>query len=240
MDLTSIIKSLNPPGKILFAKIAGSHSHNTAVPTSDIDALGVYVAPTDLVLGMDPPPETITNSTNDFTVHEVAKFCRLLIKGNPNIVEMLFTEKMCKYEPAWMELYNQRRRFLSARAVEQYIGYLLAQLHKLSTKTYLHTAGGKYNTKFGYHLVRLGYDGLRMSKGEGPVVWKEDEEREVLMKIRTGETSEEEVARLGNQFVREIDALKPWKLPEEGDKILLNDWLVSLRKTDVGPILEGV
>ncbi len=229
-ELIKIMQSLKFRGKLIFAKIAGSHSHNTNVPESDLDALGVYQADTDEVLGIDSPKDTICNSSNDFTIHELSKFCRLLLKGNPGIIEMLFTEKMCFETGEWRELRDNRKRFLSQRVIKQYLGYLNAQMHKLNHGTYLHTTSGKYNTKFAYHFIRLGKEALNISEGKDPVVWVDGADRDLLLTIREGVYTEFAVKGMAHRLIRKVESNKPWPLPEEGDKEWLNDWLLKVRK----------
>ena len=215
----------------------GSHSHDTNIPGSDYDYLGVYVAPTRVMLSLDPAPDTIQKKDPDMQIHEAAKFARLLMKGNPGIIECLFTEKMQYCTNAWNKLRLYRDQFLTKRCVKQYLGYCQGQLHKLvhaGGKSGLHTSGGKYNTKWAYHLIRLAHDAERIAKGEFPTVWKEGEERELLMSIRRGEFSKEKIEQMGTAMIRKVDGMKPWDLPEEPDKRLLNDWLWDVRSNESG------
>ena len=112
-----------------------------------MDYLAVYAAPTSEVLSLDKPPETVTNSKPDLEAHEVEKFCRLLIKGNPSMIEMLWTERMCWTTPEWTALRNIRAQFLSSQAVLQYVGYARGQEARFKGGGRPHTGGGKYNTK---------------------------------------------------------------------------------------------
>lgn len=228
-SLNDIMKSLHVPGELLFSKIAGSHSHNTNVPESDIDAIGIYRAAIDDVLGLDPPPDTITNSTNDFTVHEVGKFCRLLLKGNPGIFEMLYTDKMAYLTTAWVVLIEMRDKFMTRRVVKQYLGYLNAQLLKPEKGTRLHTTGGDYNLKWAYHMLRLGGEATKLVRGEPPNVWCEGHERDVLMKVRAGKWSKAQVIAAAKRMIDYVESQKPWPLPEEGDRELLQNWLLGVR-----------
>ena len=217
------------PERPLFMKVWGSYSHNTELPTSDVDYLAVYAAPTSEILSMDKPPETVTHSKPDLEAHEVEKFCRLLIKGNPSMVEMLFTEKMYWAADEWMALRNIREHFLSAQAVLQYIGYAKGQLANLKKGTRLHTTGGEYNTKSAYHMLRVLGDAASMAQGGEPVVWKDGAEREFLMDIRHGRFGPDEVEAKAAQRVADLESRKPWPLREEGDRALLNDWLLWVR-----------
>lgn len=220
----------NLKGHIMFSKVWGSQSHNLALPTSDVDYSACYVADLRDLLSMTPPPETIDGKKPDFTVHEVGKLCPLLLKGNPNVVEMLFTEKYVIEDGYWKELKAERKRFLSKQSVKEYIGYAKGQLHKLAAGTSLHTKGGELSEKWSYHLVRLLKDALQIAIGNEPRIWKEGSEREYLMKIRTGEIGPNEVERVAKELIGKIDALQPWPLPDTGDKAWLNDWLLRVRK----------
>lgn len=219
-------------GKILFAKVWGSHSHNTNLPTSDVDYEAVYVAPTRDILSLRPPPETIERKKPDCQIHEVKKFAALLLKGNPAIVEMLFTERMAKWDIMWNKLREHRHRFLSAKVVKQYLGYAQAQLHRYERSQPVHAKGGVPGEKWCYHMVRVAWDAERIARGEGPLVWKEGEEREKLMAIRTGAWSTEKAVEEAKTTIARIDANKPWKVPEEQDEQFLNDWLVGIRVYD--------
>ncbi len=230
VELMDIMKSLELPGKIIFAKIAGSHSHNCFVPESDLDALGVYVAETDKILGLDIIKETINGSTNDFTAHEVGKLCALLLKGNPGVIEMLFTERMCYSTAPWEELRAERKRFLSRRVIGQYLGYMNAQMIRLEKDQRLHTSGGVYGTKWAYHFLRLGAEAVKIARGEEPTVWLEGPERELLMDVRAGKYSEAQVLAMAKKIIKEVESHKPWDLPDEGDRVWLNDWLLRIRK----------
>ena len=224
-------------GKILFSKIWGSHSHQTNVPESDVDYLAVYAAQTEDLLGMDPPADTLTGEKPDYQVHEVKKFCDLLMKGNPGIIEMLFTNRLMVGGAAWDLLRAERKRFLTTVVVKQYLGWAEGQLHKLALKGGkggLHSKGGVYQEKWAYHLVRILLDAKRIATGDGPLVWKEGEERDLLMRIRHGELGQSAVEQMSRSMVSEIDALKPWPLPEQGDKVWLNNWLLGIRGFTVG------
>lgn len=221
-------------GEILFAKVWGSHSHNTDLSTSDTDFLVVYVSPTDKILSLNPPPETVDGKGPDFQAHELKKFCSLLMKGNPAIVECLFTDRMHTYSPEWISLKENSDKFLTKRCVQQYIGYARGQLHRLKAKTYLHTTGGKYNTKWAYHMIRLLYDATRIVEGGEPLVWKEfgSDERDLLMSIRNGEVAQEVVEDISNRIVKKLDEkLLTSTLPEDGDIDWLNEWMLNIRRT---------
>jgi len=118
--------------------------------------------------------------------------------------------------------------------VQQYVGYARGQLHKLKHKAYLHTSGGRYNTKWAYHLVRLLREAIRIAQGGEPVVWKDGTEREELMAIRRGEMVERDAVALACRLLDEAEAaMDQSTLPDEGDAAWLENWVVKLRVTDL-------
>jgi hypothetical protein len=225
------------PGRILFTRVSGSHGHNMALPTSDRDFFVVYVVPTQQVLGLYPYKDTVREQEGkkpDFEAHEVGKFCDLLLKGNPGVLESLFSASdpdMVMFGIHWAALMGMRRRFLSKRVIAQYVGYAKSQLHRAQHGQSVHTTGGKVCEKWNYHLTRLLSDGLRIVKGTEPRVWVHGGERETLMAIRRGEIPQERVEEMANVAIAEIDRLLPncpW--PDEGDRAALNEWLLGVRK----------
>lgn len=235
-ELKAFLDAKKLPGRLLFAKVWGSRSHNTEKEDSDWDFSGVYMVDTRDFLGMTKVEETLAKEGDekpDFAFHEVGKFCNLLLVGNPGILEMLYTEKMCTTSPEWLALKANRQLFLSKSAVNQYVGYAEGQLKRLRNGNCLHTKGCGYNEKWAYHLSRLLFDAERIvfSPASGPIVWKEDgPERDYLMNIRHGNVSREEVEKKAELSIARIkEGLERSKLPETGSKEFLEDWLVDLR-----------
>ena len=216
-------------GTILYSKVWGSHSHDTQMPDSDVDYTGVYVANTRDLLGLNPPPDTLTGEKPDYQIHEIRKFCDLLIKGNPGIIEMLFTEKFQHYHPDWEALRAIRNEFLTETVVKQYIGYSKAQLKRFRHSKPVHSKGGVAGEKWCYHMVRVAWDAERIAQGQGPKVWKEGLEKEILMKIRYGEMSPCEAMDIAEKTIDRVDGLKPWNVNVDAPEEALEDWLLIIR-----------
>lgn len=229
---------------LIYAKVWGSHSHNTNKdnawckqndsPESDIDYSGVYIANTKKYLGMSGIQDSYNNSENvkpDYAFHEIGKFCNLLLVGNPAILEMLFTERLHYIaDDSWVYLRENRNKFLSKKAVESYIGYASAQLSRLKKGLRLNTKGGEASEKWMYHFIRLLYDAKRIVRGDEPLVWKTGEERERLMNIRYGKVNVEEIEKEASTMLDEINTqLATCQLPDVGDSQFLEKFLVDLR-----------
>jgi hypothetical protein len=98
----------------------------------------------------------------DLTIYGIVKFFALALENNPNIIDSLFTPTTCVLHSTRVGnlVRENRRMFLHRGAWPKFKGYAYSQLHKLSIKE----ARGKraelvakhgYDTKFGYHIVRL-------------------------------------------------------------------------------------
>lgn len=216
------------PGKLLFAKVWGSWSHNTQMPDSDDDYLLVYACEPYQMLSLSPPPETVDGEKPDFQAHEARKFASLLRKGNPSVVECLFTERWWIQDSKWADLRHQRSQFLNVKTLEQYLGYCRGQLQRMDVGTRLHTKGGTFNTKWAYHMIRIALDAERIANGEAPVVWKEGGEQKLLMDIRRGDYDPDALAEMYREIEARIESRKPWPIPEKADEQRLNTWLMQV------------
>lgn len=223
------------PSTLLFAKVWGSYSHHCAVEGSDLDFLAVYAVPTRDVLGLYPVKEgyelkVAMGAPHDLEAHEVAKYCRLLLKGGPAMLETLFTERLSFCSDSFEQLRKDRSRFLSKRAIRQYISYAQGQIARFQGNRSLHSKGGEATEKWAYHFARLVEDAERIAKGEPPLVWKEGTSLERLMAIRSGAIpGSEVVADAATRIAALLEREREWVVPDEPDVSLLNEWLVDLR-----------
>lgn len=222
-------ESLDLRGWVLFSKVWGSHSHDTQLPGSDVDYTGVYVAYNRDFFGLHPPSDTLSGNKPDYQVHEVKKFCDLLLKGNPGIIEMLFTDRFMWFDQKWKPLRDARRKFLCATVVRQYLGYSQAQLQRFRHSKPVHSKGGVAGEKWCYHMVRVAWDAERISRGDEPKVWKDGPEKEKLMAIRTGAWTTEQAVKEAEETISRVDALRPWPIPEKAEEEFLNNWLLWIR-----------
>ena len=81
------------PCPLLYATVHGSRLYGFDTPESDLDLRGCHVLPLEQVLGLQDGPETVTRKGEladagvELVTHEVKKVCRLLLKGNGNVLE---------------------------------------------------------------------------------------------------------------------------------------------------------
>ncbi len=142
--------------------VVGSTAYGLAREGSDVDRLGVFVAPTVEVAGLDwhPRRESRVRTQPDITEHEIGKYLRLALACNPTILELLFLPAGAYEVELWWgtRLRRGRSNFLSDRAVRAaYGGYARQQAHRLECRD-----DGSFSSntrqrtvKHARHLLRL-------------------------------------------------------------------------------------
>ena len=123
------IQNLKSQNLLLFEVISGSKSFGLNTPTSDTDIKGVYYLPKEKFFGLDYIPQ-IANETNDEVYYEIGRFVELLLKNNPNILEILATPEDCILykHPLFEKL--KIEDFLSKLCKDTFAGYAVTQLKK--------------------------------------------------------------------------------------------------------------
>lgn len=126
-------------GTVILSATVGSTAYGLAREGSDVDTLGIYVAPTRDFWRLSPPAETYHNTASngaefDYTYHEIAKYVGLALKCNPTIVELLWLPSdLIQVETMHARfLRTIRESFLSTNAVRSaYGGYAKQQIERL-------------------------------------------------------------------------------------------------------------
>jgi uncharacterized protein len=158
------------PGTILLSGINGSSAYGLATPTSDIDRLGVYAAPTSEFHGLDLPigkKATWQDPEVDYTLHEAGKVCHLLLSCNPTVTELLWLDdyEVKRYEGQM--LIDIRKSFLSAKKVrDAYLGYATQQFTRLKNRGdgSFSADTRKRTEKHARHLWRLIEQGVELHR----------------------------------------------------------------------------
>jgi hypothetical protein len=90
---------------LVFATISGAHLYGFASADSDYDLRGVHLLPAREVLGLYAPRETIERECVregveiDLVTHDLAKFCRLMLKKNGYVLEQLLSPLVVRTTP---------------------------------------------------------------------------------------------------------------------------------------------
>jgi len=123
------------PGKVLFSSISGSHLYGFPSADSDIDLRGAFVAPLRAVLSMRPHDATLEVNADvdgvlvESVFHEIAKYFRLLVKGNGYVIEQVLSPLHVSQSPEYETLRKLAPRFMTKKTVlGHYSGFSATQL----------------------------------------------------------------------------------------------------------------
>ncbi len=117
------------PDTLLFESIAGSHAYGTATEHSDEDLRGVFVASPALIGALDSI-EQVSDPRGDIVYYEIGRFIDLLLKNNPNALELLAMPEDCIrcQHPSFALL--KPSVFLSKQCARTFGEYAMGQIRK--------------------------------------------------------------------------------------------------------------
>lgn len=118
--------------KIILLGLGGSHAYGTNIETSDVDIRGVTLNRKSDLIGMSNFDQKVNEAT-DTTVYSFNKIIELLLNTNPNTIEILGlkSEQYLFLSPIGQELLDNKKLFLSKRAIYSFGGYANQQLRRL-------------------------------------------------------------------------------------------------------------
>lgn len=124
---------------IILLGLGGSYAYGTNIETSDIDIRGIAKNTKREIL-LNDGFEQVVNEATDTTIYSFSKIIKLLSNCNPNVIELLGLkeEHYLDIKPIGKELLDNKKIFLSKRAIKTFGGYASQQLYRLQQKT-LHT-----------------------------------------------------------------------------------------------------
>jgi predicted nucleotidyltransferase len=121
-------------GNLLVKHYAGSHSYGMALPTSDVDFRGIFVAdPLYIRTPFYTVGELSDVSEEDTKFYEMNKFMKLALDCNPNVVETLWTspQHIVHDTPQYQLLRSHAPEFLTTKIAFTTSGYALGQLKRI-------------------------------------------------------------------------------------------------------------
>lgn len=123
------IEEVKKHNLLLLDCVSGSRAYGLHTPQSDTDMKGVFLLPKRVYYGLEYA-EQVNNETNDEVYYELKRFVDLLVKNNPNILELLNTPEDCiKYRHPIMDLLKPEL-FLSRLCKQTFAGYAQSQIKK--------------------------------------------------------------------------------------------------------------
>jgi hypothetical protein len=220
---------------VVLEGVVGSRAYGMAGPDSDVDTLGVFLAPTRDLLGLHGIQESVVAHEPDVTHHELGKFCRLLLKGNPTCLELLYLDGYTRRTDEGDWLLSLRHRFLSAPAVRgAYGGFAKSQLQRLRNR-----ADGPADPRYPKlvrHLFRLLLQGTELL--ETGTLRVRLTEAEVQRLFDMGERDVDDVVRRGSDELAWLDKC-PTALPEAPDEGTVDAFLRDVRADELVETCPG-
>ncbi len=125
------------PERTIFLARHGSWCYGTNIETSDLDVRGVAVPPKEYYFGyLNTFEQTIQqNDDVDLCIFDIQKFIKLCADGNPNALEILFTDPsdhLIVTKQGEMLLEN-KEIFLSKKLKHTLSGYAFSQLERIKS-----------------------------------------------------------------------------------------------------------
>lgn len=204
---------------LAYATIMGSIAYGVSNDSSDMDIYGFCIPTKELLFphlageihgfGQQTKRfeqwqehhvlDTGSQKEYDITIYSIVKYFHLCMENNPNMIDSLFTPRRCVLHSTPMAelIIENRRLFLHKGAMHKLRGYAYSQLSKIENhnnssnpKRQEDIAAHGYDTKFGYHLIRLVLE-AEMILAEHDLDLERN--REVLKAIRRGEWTLEQL-----------------------------------------------
>jgi len=230
---------MQKPNNIVLEGVTGSTAYGLNTKNSDIDLKGIYVLPTRDVLkmGFDQKHTTIDSTNPDVVYHEVGKFMKLVVSGNPTVTELLYLNEYTELSPIGQMLIDNRDAFLSTKAVmNAYRGYAFSQAKRLNNRTEQGLDGYDSSLKNRFakhtrHCFRLLMQARQLLETGTLQVKVTPEQREYLFAMgeKTADEVVDEFMRQDAEFENIVSVL-----PDEPDYERLNNLLYEIRmKQDV-------
>jgi uncharacterized protein len=213
----------------------GSKSYGIDGPASDDDYAGIFLSPLRAFVSLDGPgSDSETGHGPDFTLHELGKFCRLALKGNPAVLEVLWNEDVLEIDAWGRALRERRTSFLHHDGLGVYVAYAESQLKKMARggglHAGLHAKGGTYNGKFGAHLIRLLHAGITLAASGEVMVRVPPALAVELLAIKNGEVSMERVIQTALPLLERLTRLADTNtLPARADLAGIDDLVARAR-----------
>lgn len=230
----------------IFRCQVGSGLHGVTTGDDDRDEMGLCIPPPEYVLGLRKfdqfiyrtQPEGVRSGKGDLdlVIYSLQKWVKLAANGNPTVLMLLHVpeSEIVVSSNQYHDLRSNRDMFLSKHVAGRFIGYMNSQRAQLvGEKSKKHTNRPElidkygFDTKFAYHMIRLGVQGLELLTTGNitlpmPKFW-----REWLLDLRFGKYTQEECLETADHLLEALRAVEKTKsIPDHPDYDKINDWLI--------------
>ena len=233
----------------LFKTEWGSRAYGTNTPQSDRDIIHVVIEPPNYITGLDefrpkhqstaPAGERSHKDDTDVVQYGLKHYAALAVEGNPQVMATLWMDDLLETSHYFNLLKDHREMTVSKQAGRKYLGYMVSQKMRITGEKNRSTNRPElvevhgWDTKFGSHAVRLGFQGIELMRTGQIKLPMEGLALETCRNIRAGKVSKEAgldlIEDLQSQLEGEIEASG---LPEKGDRTAMSEILHYIYTTD--------
>lgn len=179
---------------------------------SDRDYIAIHVEAPEFVTGtrgwVDPSSQGKEQDV-DTTVYPLRKWASLACNGNPNVIQIMFSEQYETLTEEGSLLLAHTDAFLSQKTGRAYLSYMKNRRDTVE----------KESLKSASHYLRLGMQGIELMSVGRMSLPMEEADRDVLISVRKGEMSLEEILSLGSLLEKNLQtAIDESELPEMADR----------------------
>jgi predicted nucleotidyltransferase len=238
------------PYPLIFATVSGAHLYGFASPDSDWDLRGVHLLPTDEVLGLFEPKETIEQERKedgielDLVTHDARKFFGLLLKRNGYVLEQLYSPLIVHTSSEHRELKQIAKGCITRHHSHHYLGFASTQWELFEKEQPRRIKPLLYTYRVlltGIHLMRTGEveADLRRLNDESGLPYISELIGRKTSGTEQGTISDADLDTHRREYERlrtELEsASEQSHLPEEPNaRAVLSDLLVRLRRSTYG------
>lgn len=240
-------------GREVFRCQVGSGIHGVTIGGyDDRDEMGICVERPEYVIGLAKfeqwiyrtQPEGVRSGPGDLdlTVYSLRKWARLALAGNPTVLMPLFVpeSEIVIDSEVGKGIRRHPERFLSRQTASRFLGYMQAQREQmLGLRGKKHTnrpeliALHGFDTKFAYHMVRLGIQGVEMLTTGRVTLPIAEPDRAWLRELREGKhTMQEALDRATALEAQLLELRDSSDLPPTPDYTQANAWLIGVYRRE--------
>lgn len=245
----------------------GSGLHGVTTGDDDRDELGVCIEPPEYAIPFmahgDKPkfeqyiyrtqPEGVRSGKGDLdlVVYSLRKWARLAAQGNPTVLLLMFIppQEIVTINDVGRDIQAHPERFLSRQAAHRFIGYMQSQKDQMlglkASRTNRPELIEKYSwdTKSGYHMIRLGLQGVELLQTGRITLPMPERERNWLVDLRNGKYTKDDALGVLDGLSAQLRALSVTAdLPERPDYAQIDRWLSDTYMTwweETGAYVRG-
>lgn len=230
----------------------GSGLHGVTTGSDDRDEMGVAIEPPRWAIPVTKEgkalfeqyifrtkPEGVRSGPGDLdkTVYSLRKWARLAADGNPTVLLLLFIppQELVITTHVGRDIQAHPERFLSRQMAYRFGAYLKSQRDQLlGVKSKKHTNRPElveeygFDTKFAYHMVRLGLQGIEALTTGHITLPIPEPDRTWLQELRRGEHTLGEALDRAADLLDQVNVLADTAdLPAKPDHTEIDRWLAA-------------